>query len=407
MPWGRMDDKWHKRRDVSALRRKGAAGLAALGLWDFFVSWCLDDPALDGFVPADELTGFERRGPLQLLLSVGLWIKTDGGFVIQDFATIAPNPEQVEAKREADRVRIAQKRAQGVLGLVPDVARDSHAGRIHARDPVPGPIPTRPDPGPALFPAARGPVHADLSKPGEEPAPDHRQQPLLRPAPQTPQEGPGSLEALRATCEAVEAEQDRQRAAARAAWAGTDLGADLSLGPVHDDDLTAAGADNDQEGTAAARDALLGSHDGDEDLRHEFARRVYQRFVGLYQGTFKEFPSMGGKAVDSFPERLRTTARLREVDPFELMDRTFQVFAREPAKDKHDAEMRQRAPYATYVARFGQYLSKPEAQALAPKDQLRQRMREAMEKSDRTLYDELDSQYRQQYLGGRDARPAQ
>jgi hypothetical protein len=396
MPWGRMDDKWWKRRDVSALRRSGPGGLAALGLWNLFVSWCLDDPALDGFVPAAELARHERAAA-QKLVDAQLWAVVDGGYQIVDFPKIAPNPEQVDAKREADRVRIAAKRAGSVVALVPDVARDSHARRIHARDPVPGPIPTRPDPDPALFPAARAP---GLAKAGEEPEPDHRQQPLLRPGRQTPEDGPGSLDALRATCEAVEAEQGRQRAAARAAWAGLALGDDL--GPPQDDDLT-GGTDPGEEGdTTAARDALLGERDGDEDLRHEFGRRVYQRFIGLYQGSFKEYPSMGGKNVDGFPERLRTTARLREVDPFELLDRCFEVFAREPL----DA-IGQRAPYATFVARFGNYLSKPGAGTLGPKDQLRQQMKDALARSDRDLYDALDLQYRQQYLGGRDARPAQ
>lgn len=404
MPWGRMDDKWHRRRDVAALRREGDKGLAALGLWSVCVSWALDDPELDGYVPLAELSKGEQK-LAELLKTRGLFQPIAHGYRIVDFAAIAPTRDQVEHKREADRLRIAEKRAAERLGLQAPVARDSQARRIHARDPVPTPDP-RPDPkplAPALFPrAATGDrVRALAAEPAELDALLEQTELTfgaeLPESPEAAPEAPGSsIEVLRTTCQAIQADQGRQRAAARAAWG------DLKLG----DDLHAVGTQEEpanDDGAAApeAANVLCALGDNDADLRHEFARRVQQRFVGLYQGTFSEYPSLGGRHVDAFPERLRQTARLRAIDPLELLDRTFRVFASEPLDD-----IGRRAPYATFVSRFGGYLAKPQAKALGPKDALRARMAEALQSSDRALYDALDSEYRTTYLGGRDARPA-
>ncbi len=405
MPWGRMDDKWHRRRDVAALRRQGQQGLAALGLWSVSVSSALDDPELDGFVHLADLSKGEQKLAL-LLKNAGLFQPIAHGYQIVDFQEIAPTREQVEHKREADRLRIAEKRAAERQASRAPVAGDSQAGRLPARDPTPLPDPDpdpdpdpKPDPTPALFPRA-GAGDRGRAEPAEETAqtaltfdgaaPDD---PALAP------EAPGSgLARLRSTCASIQAEQSRQRAAARAAWGDMKLGHDLSTPPA---DQAWAGQEPANDDGHEAANVLSALSDSDEDLRHEFSRRVYQRFLGLYQGTFNEYPSMGGRNVDAFPERLRQTARLREIDPLELLERTFRVFATEPLD-----EIGRRAPYATFVARFGGYLAKPQAKALGPKDALRAKMLEAMAKSDTALYERLDSEYRTTYLGGRDARPA-
>lgn len=123
MTWGRMDDKFHRNRKVRELRRmKG--GREALGDWAFWWSWCLDDPSLTGVVPAFELDASEKRSA-SLLVSVGLWDVVDGGYQFHDFHEYNPRREQREAKKAADRERIAEKRAASRN----DVARDTSATR--------------------------------------------------------------------------------------------------------------------------------------------------------------------------------------------------------------------------------------------------------------------------------------
>jgi hypothetical protein len=83
MPWGKMDDKFHRNRKVIPLGQT-AVGLQALGVWTFWWSWCLDDPELTGFVPLEELRDDERKSAA-LLVQVGLWDAVDGGFRFHDW----------------------------------------------------------------------------------------------------------------------------------------------------------------------------------------------------------------------------------------------------------------------------------------------------------------------------------
>lgn len=123
MPWGKMDDKFHRNPKVRALRRmKG--GREALGVWVYWWSWCLDDPSLTGFVPEDELSGVDAKAAA-LLCEVGLWDKTDHGYQFHDFSDYNPTREKLEAKRAADRKRIAADREMEKLATAPPVASDT------------------------------------------------------------------------------------------------------------------------------------------------------------------------------------------------------------------------------------------------------------------------------------------
>lgn len=142
MPWGKMDDKFHRNRKVRALR-KTEAGRDALGVWVYWWSWCLDDPELTGIVPRDELNAADLKAA-ELLVSVELWDEVDDGYAFHDFASYNPTREKVEHKRAADRERQAAKRSDASRA---DVASESPANlpRVAStRDPVPSrPVPSQ------------------------------------------------------------------------------------------------------------------------------------------------------------------------------------------------------------------------------------------------------------------------
>lgn len=124
MTWGRLDDKFHRSRKVRKLRETDA-GRKALGAWVFWWSWCLSDPELTGEVPASELPASDAKSA-ELLVSVGLWDRTEAGYKYHDFHEYNPNKDQRRNKLDADRARAAAKR--GVArDVAADVANDSHS----------------------------------------------------------------------------------------------------------------------------------------------------------------------------------------------------------------------------------------------------------------------------------------
>lgn len=144
MPWGRMDDKFHRNPKVRALRRlKG--GRDALGVWVYWWSWCLDDSELSGFVPADELPAQDAKAA-KLLVEAGLWDVVAGGYAFHDFSQYNPTSEQVAAKRSADRERVAARRAAEKEASRTNVASDTDATseRVASTRVPSHPIPSQP-----------------------------------------------------------------------------------------------------------------------------------------------------------------------------------------------------------------------------------------------------------------------
>ena len=128
MSWGLMDDKFHRNRKVRALRREGARGREALGVWVYWWSWCLDDPDQSGIVPREEMTAADLKAAA-LIEEVGLWEPVASGWAIHDFRDYLNGnkhlrDEKREAKREADRVRVANTRAASRVNVA-DVACDN------------------------------------------------------------------------------------------------------------------------------------------------------------------------------------------------------------------------------------------------------------------------------------------
>ncbi len=153
MSWGRMDDKFHRNPKVRELMRR-KNGEAALGVWCFWWSWCLDDPKLDGFVPASELNRRASR-LANVLISVGLWEEVEGGYRYHDFLEYALSPEKAARKREYDR-EYHEKRRQRVVN-------DSDTIRERVVRPRPEP---EPEPGPAR-PDTPTPTASAVSEPQE------------------------------------------------------------------------------------------------------------------------------------------------------------------------------------------------------------------------------------------------
>lgn len=124
MPWGKMDDKFHRNRKVRALRKLGARGREALGVWTYWWSWCLDAGGeFDGYVPRDELKGSDLKSA-DILVEIKLWIETSDGYFFKDFNEYNPTKSQVESKRAKDTARQRRKRDHEKLSRR-DTARDT------------------------------------------------------------------------------------------------------------------------------------------------------------------------------------------------------------------------------------------------------------------------------------------
>lgn len=162
MPWGKMDDKFHRNPKVRKLRR-AKGGMAALGVWSFWWSWCLDDPELSGLVPSDEIETAEDKRAAALLVDVGLWDVVEGGYVFHDFHQYNPTKDQRESKKAYDRDFSAKQRAAAQeqerdsstssekvvndSSTIRDrVGGESCPARVSPPDPVP--VPSRPGPLP-------------------------------------------------------------------------------------------------------------------------------------------------------------------------------------------------------------------------------------------------------------------
>jgi hypothetical protein len=115
MPWFKVDDQ------LAFHPKAIAAGNAALGLWVRAGSWCAAH-VTQGALPTHMVRtlGAQRRDA-EKLVSVGLWTRTEEGYEFKDWADYQPTKEQVEARREADRLRQSRRRASVSHGVTPGV----------------------------------------------------------------------------------------------------------------------------------------------------------------------------------------------------------------------------------------------------------------------------------------------
>src|SRR5690625_2234283 len=127
---------WFKVDDNFAFHPKTiAATNAAIGLWVRAGSWCGAN-LTEGRLPAGligTLGGHKRDA--RKLVEVGLWDEVEGGYQFRNWAEFQPTKAQVDAEREANRIRQAEYRARKRNGVTPPVTN----GATNS-------TPTRPDP---------------------------------------------------------------------------------------------------------------------------------------------------------------------------------------------------------------------------------------------------------------------
>lgn len=132
MSWGRLDDSLGRNDKFRKLRRSND-GHMAIGTWTWWLSYCLGDPKLNGFIPESELNARDLK-VAHLLVDVGLWKPADGGYQVHDFELYALSPKQLEKKRKDDARRQREKRERD--RVTRDIMRDSQrdSGRDTSRD---------------------------------------------------------------------------------------------------------------------------------------------------------------------------------------------------------------------------------------------------------------------------------
>lgn len=171
MAWARIDDGLDDHPKVLTLLDHEDAGVMAIGLWTLCLTWAHRNTRRAGKIPGliplslpRRYLGHAGRDAAKLLVDVGMWDVTDGGWLIHDFGDYLPSDEtraarseagkrgaakRWESKREAD-AKEAEANAKQDDGNLPsachddagnDVANDGSRAGAH-RDPTPVPEPS-------------------------------------------------------------------------------------------------------------------------------------------------------------------------------------------------------------------------------------------------------------------------
>lgn len=151
MTWFKVDDGFADHPKVIRLQQE-KCWKGALALWTLAGSWS-SRHLTDGRVPAivvQRLGGTEQEA--RALVAAGLWSAEDGDYTFHDWTAQNPSRETVEAKREAQRQRVAKHREK----------RDGNALHDHhvtqqVTPPPSRPVPTRPVPLPTVVSGAAAP----------------------------------------------------------------------------------------------------------------------------------------------------------------------------------------------------------------------------------------------------------
>lgn len=124
MPWFNVDDGFTFH--VKCVK----AGNAAVGLWTRAGAWSARH-LTDGFVPAEIAATIGTRAQVARLVSVGLWVETDGGYVFHEWSEDNRNPTK-EKVLEKRRVEAERKARQRVRNSGPSQVDDGSPGGTHA-----------------------------------------------------------------------------------------------------------------------------------------------------------------------------------------------------------------------------------------------------------------------------------
>ena len=107
MPWFKVDD------NLAFHAKTVAAGNGAMGLWVRAGSWC-SQQLTDGYVPDHMVATLGNRQQANRLVAVRLWEDADGGYRFHEWNKEGRQPKRsdVEDRREQDRIRKAEARAE-------------------------------------------------------------------------------------------------------------------------------------------------------------------------------------------------------------------------------------------------------------------------------------------------------
>lgn len=111
MTWFKVDDGWWSHPKVIPLDSDPRA------IWVSAGSWCAQH-LTDGFLPhyalkmITDLRGNKLKAACQELIDAGLWKARPGGYQFHDWDKYQPMREEVERRREVDRVRKAESRVR-------------------------------------------------------------------------------------------------------------------------------------------------------------------------------------------------------------------------------------------------------------------------------------------------------
>jgi hypothetical protein len=155
--WFYVDDKFGESTKVKSIPR--GQRMAAIGLWTMAGQWAAGQ-LKDGNVPTymvEELGGSERLA--NILVTSGLWEKTDDGYVFHDWADWQQTREQVEKKRADARSRMAKLR-----GSSGEVRANTSVGSGEVRDVFATPIPSLPIPNPKKTSTTADLTSSDFAK---------------------------------------------------------------------------------------------------------------------------------------------------------------------------------------------------------------------------------------------------
>lgn len=111
MPWARIDDNFYDHPKALEAWEEPRA----VGLWCLALSWAMRQGSrghvnelwVKRLIPDDG----ERAAVAGALVRAGLWQENGQGWVIHDFDKYNPLPEDIEARRAADRERKRRRRS--------------------------------------------------------------------------------------------------------------------------------------------------------------------------------------------------------------------------------------------------------------------------------------------------------
>lgn len=139
-------------------RKQLAAGPLACWLWVCGLAYCNRQKARDGFIPEGKVSVLypipSWRREASKLVEVGLWERTEGGYLVHDYHEYQLTAEKVaarqEARREAGKLggkrsgesRRAKQASPGDKANAKQVLRENEAGCFDAGEANPNPSPS-------------------------------------------------------------------------------------------------------------------------------------------------------------------------------------------------------------------------------------------------------------------------